>query len=197
MDATRSPEHPAERFDVASLVHAAVDDALPADAPSIDGDLDAIQISAIVAAQTRRVAGSAAESADLGVGDADAYDPLAFVPDRRTADRLALAISDWAARQRPTVIEFLYLATRATDSWPLRRVKPTPSSRLRLASTISTSASHRRGRGTARGSSVSRLRWNGRRHRLSRSRAATGRGREPQQPDNHSCPSPRFGVGAG
>jgi hypothetical protein len=121
MDAARSPDSRAEPFDVASLVCKAGDDALPEDAPIIDiaGDLNAIQISTIVAAQAGGVALSPADSADVGVvGDDAQFDALAFVPDRRTADRLALAISDWAARQGPTVIDFLYHANARCGQLP-------------------------------------------------------------------------------
>lgn len=49
-----------------------------------------------------------------------AHDRAGFtlIPDRRTADRMALAINDWAARQGPAVIEYLYLENARISQLP-------------------------------------------------------------------------------
>jgi hypothetical protein len=112
---------PPSELDVAELAVASAGDGLVLETPviDVDGNLDAVQLSAIVAAQVAvDVAHSQAQSAgDVDVAEAQS-DALARVPDRRTADRLALAISDWAARQGPVVIEFLYAANARYGQLP-------------------------------------------------------------------------------
>ena len=112
MDAARKPDPSARQSVVTDLIRATVDDesVSPTTGLNIDCELDAVQISAIVAAQAGHIALSPTQCSAAEAGGVVQFDALAFVPDRRTADRLALAISDWAARQGPAVIEFLYEA---------------------------------------------------------------------------------------
>ncbi|MGA2471799.1 MAG: hypothetical protein ABSG64_14050 [Solirubrobacteraceae bacterium] len=73
-------------------------------------------VAAEVAAATGGLMGGGVTSGD---SEADrSVDVLSFVPDRRTADPIALAISDWATRQGPTVVDFLYLANARVGGLP-------------------------------------------------------------------------------
>ena len=118
---------------LAKLVRAAAGDE-SSDSSTVvgtDGELDVVQLSSVVAAQATGTSGPPAPadglvqaattdaSTPVGASSTDAHQELlSFVPDRRVADRHALAISDWATRQGRAVIEFLYLENARLGQLP-------------------------------------------------------------------------------